>query len=57
MYLQENKNKKQKPVLGQCCLDSSICIQYIKSLENVAVSMMLSFLWNLVLNNNSLLLD
>lgn len=57
MYLQENKNKKQKPVLGQCCLGFSICIQYIKSLQNVAVSMMLSFLWNLVLNNNSLLLD
>lgn len=55
-YLHENKNKKQKRVLGECWLDSSIYIKHIKSMENMAMLMMLRLLWNLTLNNNNSLL-
>lgn len=41
-YLHGNKNKVQKPVLGQCWPDSSIYIQYIKHLANTAVLLMLN---------------
>lgn len=52
-YLHENKNRKQKWLLGQCWLDSSIYIQYIKSMKNMAMLLMLRLLWNLALNNNN----